>query len=579
MSKKEKRLIINCGSSHISASVVSKQGENFKIEKFYTEQLDYNFNNENGWLDAISDGIRRIIRRGKLKGKAHFIIPGNQVLTKTLYLPTIEKSKRFVRYAFEAQQNLPFRLDEVVWDSQVLSDDGVETKVLLGACKIDTINTFCRIIRKTGLQIESINASSILTYAALEYSKPEIKGDTLLINVGARSSTLLFKNEEGFTTRTINIGGNSLTQIISDNLGKDFQESDEIKNRFFVEEKSIDEESSAYKLMKTSVSSFSRRFSQEIQRSILMYERQQLGDSIKQIFITGKGSSSSLIRNNLSEVMDSPIDSFDALSGVELAPNLDLDRDTLNFELSEVVGEALKEFRLVKNYGNLNLLPLGIQQEIIFNRKKPLLVLLSLLIGASPWLFYMGIQESIDLAESSNKELVRMSNPFEDNKSLINENRQKAEELSESISKIEGLRDTKTNWIQFFADLQDSIYNAKDVWIDDIVVQRPEVYDDVLLDDYQNEYDDWDYELDDLESNELLNEDYKVLVKGTMLVREPSREDGVLSNRIKNLQASFENSSFVTGTEDLVIFWEYQNEGLRILPFEINLIINPNKPL
>jgi Tfp pilus assembly PilM family ATPase len=177
--------------------------------------------------------------------------------------------------AFEAQHNLPYDLDEVVWDGEAISNDGIESEVLLGACKSDMINGFCEIMRQSGFLIESINASAILSYSALKFAKPDLGEDILLINVGARSSTLFFKNDEGFFVRTINFGGNTLTQFISDTLGKGFSESDEIKHRFFDKEEGVDEESSAYKLMQTCIANFSRRFAQEVNRSIVMYRRQK----------------------------------------------------------------------------------------------------------------------------------------------------------------------------------------------------------------------------------------------------------------------------------------------------------------
>ena len=226
-------------------------------------------------LDAVSDGIREIVREGKLSGNANFIIPGSQVLAKTIRVPSVDKAKRAQVLAFEAQQNLPYDLDEVVWDSQILSDDGIETEVLLGACKQEMINDFCEVIQRSGLIVDSINSSSVLSYSVLEYTEPNLEDDVLLINLGARSSTLLFKNDEGFFFRTINIGGNMLTQFISDTLGKDFAEADDIKHRFFAEEDALDEESSAVRLMQTSVSNFTRRFAQEVNRSIVMYRRQK----------------------------------------------------------------------------------------------------------------------------------------------------------------------------------------------------------------------------------------------------------------------------------------------------------------
>ena len=78
-----------------------------------------------------------------------------------------------------------------------------------------------------------------------------------------------------------------LTQFISDTLGKDFAEADDIKHRFFAEEDALDEESSAVRLMQTSVSNFTRRFAREVNRSIVMYRRQkaamQLSVSLLQV--------------------------------------------------------------------------------------------------------------------------------------------------------------------------------------------------------------------------------------------------------------------------------------------------------
>jgi len=579
MSQELNRLIINCGSSHVSASVVSNHGEQLKIEKSLSVPLEYDFQDEDAWLDAVSDGIREIVREGKLSGNANFIIPGSQVLAKTIRVPSVDKAKRAQVLAFEAQQNLPYDLDEVVWDSQILSDDGIETEVLLGACKQEMINDFCEVIQRSGLIVDSINSSSVLSYSVLEYTEPNLEDDVLLINLGARSSTLLFKNDEGFFFRTINIGGNMLTQFISDTLGKDFAEADDIKHRFFAEEDALDEDSSAVRLMQTSVSNFTRRFAQEVNRSIVMYRRQKGGDAVKRIFITGKGANSPLVRAKLAESLDHEIELFDALSGVELAPALDADRDTLNFELSEVVGEAIKEYKLVENGGNLNLLPLAIRQELKFIRQKPILALAAVLIAVFPWMLYLGLSKAKDLTVESSASLKKMAIPFESNKAILAENTARAEVLSQSISQVEGLVDTKTNWIQFFADLQASIFNAKDVWVDDLTVIRPEAYQD----EYADEYDDYGYsDGEDIgEGSQDTSLDYEVVVKGKMLVREPSNaiNQDVLANRIKQLQASFENSNFVTASKPPKISWKYLSDGLKVLPFEINLIIDTEKPL
>ena len=574
MSKENSRLIINCGSTHISATVFSCNGKQLKIEKSHSVSLDYDYQDDEAWLDAIDLGIKEITRMGNYSGKANFIIPGNQVLAKTLLLPSVAKNKQAQVLAFEAQHNLPYDLDEVVWDGDAISNDGIESEVLLGACKSDMMNEFCEIIRDSGLLIESINASTILSYSALKVAQPDLGEDILLINVGARSSTLYFKNTEGFFVRTINYGGNTLTQFISDTLGKGFSESDEIKHRFFAEEGDLDEESSAYKLMQTCMSNFSHRFAQEVNRSIVMYRRQKGADPLKRIFITGKGAQSEIIRNKISEDLEQTIELFNPLDGVELPANLAVDAENLNIQLSEVVGEAIKEFNLLDNSGSLNLVPLHVKQELKFIGQKPILAVAAVLLALFPWFIYSGITKASNLKEVALKELKQVSQPYQSNEATISENEAKARILSQSISQVEGLVDTKTNWIQFFADLQESIYSAKDVWIDDLTVVRQSANDDPFEDDYG--YSDYEESEEDLDIP-----DYEVVVKGKMLVRQPADQinQDVLADRIKQIKSSFEESSFVVSSNQPKISWKYLSDGLRVLPFEINLIINTEKPL
>ena len=54
-----------------------------------------------------------------------------------------------------------------------------------------------------------------------------------LVNIGARSTNLLFKNPDGFFVRNIQLGGTTLTQNIADSIGKPFAKADELKHKFF----------------------------------------------------------------------------------------------------------------------------------------------------------------------------------------------------------------------------------------------------------------------------------------------------------------------------------------------------------
>ena len=151
-----KQLIINCGASRVTAAVVSSSGSALQIDKLVTESLQYDYSNDDAWLNAVGVALRSLHHQHKFSGKASFIIPGNQVLTKTIRIPHVDESKRAQIIAFEAQQNIPYPLHEVVWDSQVVGDDGVETEVLFIACKSNTIDEFCSEVSQVDLRSKQL---------------------------------------------------------------------------------------------------------------------------------------------------------------------------------------------------------------------------------------------------------------------------------------------------------------------------------------------------------------------------------------------------------------------------------------
>ena len=113
--------------------------------------LDYDYSEDDAWLGAVEVALLELSQVHKISGKASFIIPGNQVLTKNIRIPHVEEAKRAQIIAFEAQQNIPYPLHEVVWDSQVVGDDGVETEVLFIACKSSVVGEFCQSVSVAGV--------------------------------------------------------------------------------------------------------------------------------------------------------------------------------------------------------------------------------------------------------------------------------------------------------------------------------------------------------------------------------------------------------------------------------------------
>ena len=551
-----KQLIINCGASRITAAVVSSSGGALQIEKLVTEILNYDYLNDDAWLGAVGLALSTLHHQHKFSGNASFVIPGNQVLTKTIRIPHVEVSKRAQIIAFEAQQNIPYPLHEVVWDSQVVGDDGVETEVLFIACKSNTIEDFCGEVARAGFSVDTINAATVLDYNAIQHAYPTLDEDVLLINIGARSTNLLFKNPDGFFVRNIQLGGNSLTQNIADSIGKPFAKADQLKHKFFSGDLDYSDDDSGSKLLTSCSESFIRRMGQEITRSIVNYRRQKGGAAPKRILLNGRGALLEGLTEQLSTSQKVDVEFFDPLQNVTLSCVHDLDSASLRLEISEIVGVAAQH--IVADSAGVNLLPDEVQREIEFGSKKPYLIIAAICLALSPWPVFVGYKQLGNAYEKAAQATQIQVAPLQSRLSQIRDNTNKAVKISQSIRRVEGLVNSKTNWIEFFAELQASLTKAEDVWLDSLEVQR--------------------------EQPSKGEASYEVVIEGQMLVRETADDTAgidqqVISRRIKSLQSSFEDSKFIVSSKPPNINWSDLRNGLNVLTFTINLVVDTAKPL
>ncbi len=552
-----KKLIVNCGASKVTVAEVSIDDGGLHIDQLVTVDLalSYDISNEDMLLPGIGEALKTLSKEHGFSGVATLIIPGNLVLTRTIKIPHIEESKRAQIIAFEAQQNLPYSLSEVVWDSQVVSDDGVETEVLFIAAKSNIVSQLCGYMHAAGFQVEKISAATVLDYNTLQFAYPETDDDVLMINIGARSTNLLFRNAEGFFVRNIQLGGNALTQSIADSLGRSFTRAEQIKQKFFSEDAHADDDTRV-KMLNSCGEAFMRRMSQEITLSIVNYKRQNGGSAPKRILLNGRGSLLKGLLEQLSKTQKIEVDIFYPLQNVSIEGSIDIKQDTLILQTSEIIGEACHD--MVAKPAGVNLLPEAIRDEIVFSKKKPLLITAAACLALAMLPPFLGFRIA-NAAYSDNVEMIQNGiRPLISKQAEIRSYQEKSERISQSIQRLEGLVNSKSNWVHFFADLQKSLHQAEDVWLDRLNVLRAR--------------------------SDSGASSYEVVIEGRLLVREAvngldSIDQNALSEQIKSLRSSFENSEFILSSHSPVVVFTNLQKGLYVLPFSINLVVDPAKPL
>src|SRR5687768_10339995 len=162
--------------------------------------------------------------------KINVAAPGFHVFSKFVKLPPVDASKVTQIIQYEAQQNVPFPLEEVVWDYQILGTTPTgELEVLLVAIKADVVESLFRTAEASGMRVQLVDVSPAALCNAFRYNYSDLEGCTMLLDIGAKTSNLLFFDKGSVYSRGINIGANSITQDFSKEAKLAFGEAEAIK--------------------------------------------------------------------------------------------------------------------------------------------------------------------------------------------------------------------------------------------------------------------------------------------------------------------------------------------------------------
>src|SRR5436853_302787 len=119
--------------------------------------------------------------------------PGFHTFSKFVKLPPVDTSKVTQIIQYEAQQNVPFPLEEVVWDYQILGAAATgELEVLLVAIKSDIVEGLFRVAGAAGLRLQLVDVSPAALCNAIRYTYGDLDGCTMLLAIGAKTSKLHF---------------------------------------------------------------------------------------------------------------------------------------------------------------------------------------------------------------------------------------------------------------------------------------------------------------------------------------------------------------------------------------------------
>lgn len=275
--------------------------------------------------EQIKAGVSEILSslHGKKKAAAKICLPSQAVFTRFVRLPGASPEDIRSVIGFEAQQNVPFPIDEVVWDYQIL---GVEREgswdVVLAAIKRDQLDEVFDACVQGGLLAEVVDVSAMAIYNAYRYNYADVSGTSLIIDMGARTTNLIFADGDKIFCRTIPIGGNTISQNIAKELTQDIMVSEALKKEkgYVALGGAFSEATDATvaKISKVARNTMTRLHA-EIARSISFYRANQGGTQPVRALLCGGSISMPYMMEFFAEKLQMQVEMFNPLRNVTVA--------------------------------------------------------------------------------------------------------------------------------------------------------------------------------------------------------------------------------------------------------------------
>ncbi len=333
-----------------------------------------------GSADATREAVmlkalqETIAEKGVTSKNVNVCAPGFHVFSKFVKLPPVDATKVTQIIQYEAQQNVPFPLAEVVWDYQILgSAASGEVEVLLVAIKSDVVEGLFRVAAQSKLKLNLCDASPAALCNAFRYNYGELEDCTMLLDIGAKTSNLLFFEKGKVFSRSINLGANTITQDFANEARLKFDDAEKIKiaEGFVSLGGAYEEPENANQ---AAISKIARQFMTklhiQVNQTIQFYRGQQGGAQPQRLFLSGGASIMPYTAQFFAEKLNVPVEYFNPLRNVQIDPAMNLEElARVAHSLGEVVGLGLRN--LAHCPVEMNLMPESTLRWQAFNERKP----------------------------------------------------------------------------------------------------------------------------------------------------------------------------------------------------------------
>lgn len=314
---------LDIGSSHVKLMELAEDQKtgrhrlvNFGMAKLPPEAIvDGAVMNTN----VIVDAIRELLQRHRVKTKNVVAsVSGNSVIIKRINLPQMTSDELEESIQWEAEQYIPFDINDVNIDVQILegaSDDPAQMEVLLVAARKELVNEYQALIQQAGLKpgVVDVDAFAISNMFELNYDLPA--ESIALVNVGASNVNIhVMRSGVSAFTRDIAAGGRQFTEEIQRTLNISYEEAEAMK----VGGDERDKSSVVPEEIERVLANVGDNLATEVQRSLDFYLSTSADGGLSRVYLSGGAARTPGLARAISKQTGLPTEIVDPFRRIQI---------------------------------------------------------------------------------------------------------------------------------------------------------------------------------------------------------------------------------------------------------------------
>lgn len=481
MARSTNILCIDVGSTGVRLAEFAYPGDGIVLTTFQVAEYSEMLTESNRQL-LITSAIRQALDNGEFTtDQCHISVSGQAAFMRFVKLPPVREEEariqQIIRY--EAEQNVPFPMNEVIWDYQLFSagDDDQDLDVMFVVIKNEIVESVAKAVREAGLTIEVVDFAPASLYNVARANHVGENECSMVLNIGGRCTTLLFVDGNRFFARTIPIAGFSITQQVAKEFGISNEEAEALKRAhgFVALGGAYEEpESEVAATISKIVRNVMTRLHGEINRSISVYRAQQKGRKPSHLYLAGGSSGMMFTEHFFSEKLRMEVSYLNPFKIVTIGDALVSSLQDHAHLFSEVVGTGLRGLDELEVPVDINLVPESIKQSNRRKNRLPFLVaavVVWLATLAFLWLIQSQISAAYKAAAEQDAQIVE---DYNEKVKQIDEKLKKVNDMSRQVDDIRNTLELRYRW----PGLLNAIQNAKpnDAWVTCIEqMEKPEI--------------------------------------------------------------------------------------------------------